>query len=253
MEKAFGFEHGSKNRLGDKTAKKLFCEIDEETLSCCEEHDRALVSSEDFLFRQKSNKEFFELLFQEHQALAGNQEFIRELKQFIHTVPMLPSSRKDFTLSFRIQFSPSQSREEIITYLQGIRTKSTVADLAFFAGREMDSCDWQPFLKAAFERNPVSVGFCANTDVQQVYELLKSWPDESIYSGNRVAQPDEVVNFKRGDGIEKALTLANVIHKRNLGSKGELSVHSGEVLLHFENLKFRFSTAKGFEGLKLAV
>jgi hypothetical protein len=246
MEKAFGYEHGSKNRLGDKTAKKLFCEIDEEALTFCEEPDRALVSSDDFLFRQKTNKEFFELLFQEHQMLAGNQEFIHDFKQFIHTVPQLPSSNKHFSPVLRIQFSPSKTREEIISYLRGIRTNSVVADLAFYAGRQMDSCDWQPFLKAAFERSPVSIEYFRDMDIDAVYHHLQSWPDDSIYSENRLSQPDEVVNFKRGDGIEKAITLANVIRHRHSGTKGELHIRAGEALLSFDQFKFRFVTAKTF-------
>ena len=41
-------------------------------------------------------------------------------------------------------------------------------------------------------------------------------PDESIYDGKRLALPDEVWNFRRGDGIEKALLLADfIIHKDN--------------------------------------
>ena len=253
MEKAFGYEHGSKNRLGDKTARKLYCEIDEEDFSCCEEPGRTLVSDEEFLFRQKSNNEFFTLLFQEHPALAANDEFIHDLKRFIHTVPGLPSANKHFSPAFPINLTVSQSREEIVVYLQGIRTQSTVTDLAFYAGRQMDSCDWQPFLKAAFERNPVSIEYYRKMDIPAVYEQLLSWPSESIYYENRLSQPDEVVNFRRGDGLEKAVTLANVIRQRIRGSKGELIIRSSEVLLHFDNHRFRFETTKVFPGIKLVV
>ena len=252
MEKAFGYEHDSKNRLGDKTSRKLFCEIDEEDLSCCEEFDRALVSADDFLFKQTTNKDFFELLLQEYPALSSNAEFIHDLKQFIHTVPGLPSSNKDFTPSVPIRITPAQSREAIIESLQKIRPASTVADLAFYAGRYMESCDWQPFLKSAFERNPVSVDTFAKTDLSAAYEQITAWPNESIYSENRIAQPDEVVNFKRGDGIEKALLMANLIHRKQSGSKGELLIYGKEVVLRYPNLKFRFETGKTFPDTKLA-
>ena len=46
---------------------------------------------------------------------------------------------------------------------------------------------------------------------QEVYNILHDMPDESIYEGKRLALPDEVWNFKRGDGIEKALLLADFI------------------------------------------
>ena len=52
--------------------------------------------------------------------------------------------------------------------------------------------------------------------LQKFTHILKEMPDESIYDGKRLALPDEVWNFKRGDGIEKALLLADfLIHKNN--------------------------------------
>ena len=43
----------------------------------------------------------------------------------------------------------------------------------------------------------------------------KSLPDESIYGpGPRCAQPDEIWNAQRGDGLEKALLLATLLHSR---------------------------------------
>ena len=117
----------------------------------------------------------------------------------------------------------------------------------------MESCDWQPFLKSAFERNPVSVDTFAGMELIAVYNRLKEWPNESIYSENRIAQPDEVVNFKRGDGIEKALLMANLVRKQQSGSKGELLIYGKEVVLHYPNLKFRFETGKAFPETKLVL
>ena len=53
-------------------------------------------------------------------------------------------------------------------------------------------------------------------DLALLYQQLQTWPDESIYDGNRLALPDEVVNFQRGDGIEKALTMVNVAKSRHI-------------------------------------
>ena len=44
-------------------------------------------------------------------------------------------------------------------------------------------------------------------------------PILSIYDGPaRLAQPDEVWNFRRGDGFEKALLVANVLRARGAGA-----------------------------------
>ena len=124
-----------------------------------------------------------------------------------------------------------------------------MADLAFYAGRFMDSCNWEPFLKAAFERNPVSIEFFREMDAQLVYGTLQSWPDELIYDGNRLALPDEVVNFRRGDGIEKAITLANVLKNRTATSKITMETGDRQVILHSDHHTFTFNTGKEFPSL----
>jgi hypothetical protein len=110
----------------------------------------------------------------------------------------------------------------------------------------MDMCEWEPFLKAAFERNPVSVAFFKDCDLQTAYCQLKEWPNESIYDGNRLALPDEVVNYQRGDGIEKALVLANLLTSRDKGTYVHFTVKGSEVMVRFGQLVFKFSTLKSF-------
>jgi hypothetical protein len=215
LEKAFAYEHDSKNRIGDKTSRKLFCEIDEEDLSHSAEPGRTVITPDQPAFQLKTNKEFFGLFQQEFPLLEANKDFMNDLKKFVHTIPKLPSANKTFASSRHLAISPLQLREEIIAILSGLRKESVTADLAFYAGRQMDSCDWMPFLKAAFERNPVSVDFFREMELDQVFAVLSGWSDESIYEGNGVAQPDEVVNYQRGKGIEKAVTFANVAKSRH--------------------------------------
>ena len=93
----------------------------------------------------------------------------------------------------------------------------------------MDSCDWAPFFKAAFERNPVSVGFFREMELPGMFAELQSWPNESIYDSNRLALPDEVVNYRRGDGIEKALTMINIARARHIKITREQ--HPGQIIL----------------------
>jgi hypothetical protein len=211
LEKAFAYEHDSKNKIGDKTAKKLFCEIDEEDLSVSIEKERAVIAADNFIFSQKTNKTFF-TFFQ--------QEF-----------PSHP-----------VTISPLQSRDEIIGELSGIRKHSVTTDLAFYAGRQMDSCDWKPFLKAAFERNPVSVDYFREMKIDQVYMILSGWPDESIYDGNGLAMPDEVVNYRRGEGVEKAITFANIAKSRHLEIIREHQ--DKKIILKIDHHRFEFPYTK---------
>ena len=231
LEKAFGYEHGSKNRLGDKTGRKLYCEMDEEDLYLQPIDHRFRIYNEDELFNLRPYPAFIDMLKQNFPGLENHPLFFTDLKKFVHTVPVLPSANKEFTASHPIILSPDQTREEIIHHLHSVRnsifnirnskfesprTENLIADLAFYAGRFMDSCDWKPFFKAAFERNPVSIVKFHEIDLQAVYEQLQSWPADSIYEGNRLALPDEVVNFQRGDGLEKAITLMNIARSRHV-------------------------------------
>ena len=242
LEKAFAYEHDSKNKLGDKTAKKLFCEIDEEDLSINIEKERAVLAADNFIFSQKTNKDFFALFQQEFLALAANKGFMDDLRKFVHTIPSLPSSNKHFSPSFPVTLSIALSRDEIISVLSGIRKHSITVDLAFYAGRQMDSCDWKPFLKAAFERNPVSVDYFSEMEMDQAYTVLMAWPDESIYEGNGLAMPDEVVNYQRGEGIEKAITLANIAKSRHFDII--LEHQDKKIILKIEHQRFEFPYTK---------
>ncbi|NQV03512.1 MAG: hypothetical protein HQ542_12755, partial [Bacteroidia bacterium] len=119
--------------------------------------------------------------------------------------------------------------------------------LALYTGRFMDYCDWESFLKAVMERNPVSIAFFREMDLQDVYNMLLEWPSESIYKGNRLALPDEVVNFQRGDGIEKALTMANIIKARNRSGKISLTIDYQKVKVKRSEKQFSFKSDKHFK------
>lgn len=264
IEKAFGYEHGSKNRLGDKNGLKLLGEIDEEDFSFQQPTGRYLVDSDHPIFNSVAYLSFIEGLKLLYPGLENQEVFFTDLKKFLHTIPRLPSTDKIFTNTQRekgltdslkrsfpgkLGISPNQSRQEIFDILQTMRLQpstsedgSSVVDLAFYAGRHMESCDWKPFFKAAFERNPVSVTHFHGKEMREVYSELTSWKEDSIYDGNRLALPDEVVNFKRGDGIEKAIALANVATQRSIQvsfdqNGGQVTVLAGDELFEFSSSK----------------
>jgi hypothetical protein len=261
LEKAFSYEHGSKNRLGEKEGRKLLCEMEEEDFYLQPIDARFIINAEDEIFNPGNYHTFLAALQIKFPKLSENKFFIHDLKRFIHTEPKLPSSNKSFSPSHHLTISPSQSREEIIDYLSGIRKEkseiqhpvssiqhpaSIIADLAFYAGRFMDSCDWEPFFKAAFERNPVSVSFFKDWELETAYCKLNEWPNESIYDGNRLALPDEVVNFKRGDGIEKALVMLNLLRSRNKGNDSSFNINGSQVVVRSGQDTFKFTTKKSF-------
>ncbi|GAG02526.1 unnamed protein product, partial [marine sediment metagenome] len=131
-------------------------------------------------------------------------------------------------------------------YLQSIRPTNITADLAFYAYRDMESCDWAPFIKAAVERNPVSIQVAESMSVEEVYQWLEGMKNVSIYDGKRLAQPDEVANYQTGDGLEKALLLANVIRQKNPEQNIELTVDNNEVILKGQS-EYGFVSGKGFK------
>ncbi|MDP4282392.1 MAG: hypothetical protein Q8867_09630 [Bacteroidota bacterium] len=239
LEKAFGYEHGSKNRIGDKTGKKLLCEMEEEDLSLIPVSGRILISPNDDLFAQRSYGEFLEDMNKRFPDLDSKTGLAADFRKFIHTVPRLPSSNKQFTPDFPVKINPQDSREKIIAYLSSIRNNSVVADLAFYTGRHMNICDWRPFLKAAYERNPVSVEYFSEKDPEAIYHELQKWPGESIYDSNRLALPDEVVNFKHGDGLEKAITFMNVMKSRYISFHTETQGESISVKVNDQKFCFR--------------
>jgi hypothetical protein len=79
--------------------------------------------------------------------------------------------------------------------------------------------------------------------IKQAYEWLGQIRNDSIYDNGRLAQPDEVANYRTGDGLEKAFLLANVIHNRDSAQDIEITVDKDEVLLNGQN-KYGFQSTK---------
>ncbi len=52
-------------------------------------------------------------------------------------------------------------RADVIARLESLRDTNDLADLAFYAYRDLNRTEPQPFLKAALERCPVSIAACA--------------------------------------------------------------------------------------------
>ncbi len=250
-EVLFQYEHGSNYRIGDKTFEKLLDEVsDEDFLNYelagrirCDKLEELIEKHKPDLRNPESRSAFREFI---SPVISDSEQFVDELADFLHTDANLPASDKNFLPSEAIEVKVGQTRQEIIEYLESQREKNVTADLAFYAYRDMSSCQWDPFVKAAVERNPVSIRMTESMSIDQVYEWLGEMPDQSIYDGQRLAQPDEVANFRSGDGIEKAFLLANVIRDRDPSEGFEITARGSEVIVEVPN-KYKFASAKSLD------
>ncbi|MGD2095844.1 MAG: hypothetical protein PVH77_12625 [Phycisphaerales bacterium] len=249
-EVLFHYEHGSNYRIADKTFDKLLAEVSDEDFVPYQLPDRIRCDQiEDFIEKQKPDikstegkdalKKFIE------PVIPNAQQFVEELADFIHINAKLPSQGKNFLSAAPIEISVEQNREQIIDYLQGARQNNTTADLAFYAYRDMESCDWAPFIKAAVERNPVSLQMAKNMSIDETYTWLEQMNNNSIYDNKRLAQPDEVANYKTGDGLEKAFLLANIVHQRSPEQNIEITTYQDKVIVKAQN-EYRLTSSKGF-------
>ena len=81
---------------------------------------------------------------------------IEALIDFIHLKPRLPNAENKTAVSTPpIPITPGMNRAEICETLSQLRDQHPVADLAFYAARDLSKTDWHPFITAALERNPV--------------------------------------------------------------------------------------------------
>ncbi len=250
-EVLFHYEHGSNYRVADTSFEKLLAEVSDEDflpyqipgrIRC--DLLRDFVEKEKPDLRNARGRAIFKTFVE--SVIPDAEQFVNELAEFLHTEAKLPALDKNWLPPDPLEISSEQSREQIISYLQHKRQSNVTADLAFYAYRDMARCDWNPFIKAAVERNPVSVRMTADMSLDQVYAWLGQMSESSIYDQQRLAQPDEVANYKTGDGIEKAILLANVVRQRNPRQDIELIADKDGITLKGTG-EYRFTSAKGFE------
>ena len=250
-EVLFHYEHGSNYKIADRTHEKLLAEVNDEDFVRyelparirCDKLNEFLQEHEPDLQTPDGRDALSEFLA---PAVPEADKFVGELADFLQIQPKLPTPDKNFIAAEPLKIDPKLDRDEIIDYLRHIRRHNATADLAFYAYRDMTTCDWLPFVKAALERNPVSIKAAENMSLNQTYDWLQAMKDASIYDGNRLAQPDEVANYHSGDGLEKALLLANVIRCRNTEQDITITVDNNEVVLRAGD-EYRFASAKGLE------
>ncbi|NLX26863.1 MAG: hypothetical protein GXY61_13050 [Lentisphaerae bacterium] len=254
IERAFAYEHSSPYKVSDDaTRDKLLEEIDEYDFYCEPIADRILLNKlSDYLknnpishFDKASMTELAEKI-DCTKDMSRKMSVLEGLIDFIHLEPELPNVKeKRFNGPGPIAIKPGMQREEIIEYLKGLRASHPVADLAFYASRDLSITQWGPFLQAALDRNPVVVEKTQALSDEELIETLANIANESVYDGSRVAQPDEVWNFQRGDGVERAIALADVWKKRHPETPITLRCEEAKVTLQLGTRAIRFESRKG--------
>ncbi len=251
-EKAFGFENGSPYRITDNTRPKLLEDIDAENFECSPLASRIVLNDlEAFVASHNididKTKDFNKLKVQFASSCLNAEIALESLIQFCQVKPRLPDATvKAFAENHEpLDIHPAMGRDAIITRIEAIRAQNPVADLSFYAYRDLTRIDPSPYLKACIERNPVCIEALQERPEAEVVAYITALPSQSIYDdAGRLAQPDEVWNFGRGDGLEKAMLLAAVLHART-GAEVTIEIDSQNATCHHRDNKTPFITHKG--------
>jgi len=250
-EVLFHYEHTSNHRIASSGYDKLLAEVSSEDYlpykysdrMCCETF-ASFVEYENIDIVSAAGREKLSSYLK--PFVPDADRFVAELADFLRLQVKLPGPDKNFVAAGPIEISPEKTRTEIIEYLKSIRKSNTTADLAFYAYRDVQSCDWLAFAKAALERNPVSLQAGPDKSLDEVYKWLNSMAAVSIYPDSRLAQPDEVVNYQTGDGLEKAFALANIIRDRDADQEVQIIADDKDVIVKARS-EFCFSSAKALK------
>ncbi len=254
-EHAFAYEHGSPYRLSDSTRAKLLDDIDEEEYMSAPLPGRMVLND-------------FETFIRDSQLDCSKPEHIRRLKDelgqgceragtaidalvaFCRVEPRLPDpeTKRFVTEGEPLGLLPSMNRDQLIARLEELRPVHPVVDLAFYSYRDLNRSDTWPFLLAALERNPVSLEGAREMSDAEVIGFVSDMPSQSIYDEEgRLAQPDEVWNYGRGDGVEKAILIANILRDRRPDAQLELVVEAERARLMLDGDVLEFVSSKGLQ------
>lgn len=255
-ERVFAYEHNSPFRFTDGTADKLMADIEHEEFRPSPLPHRMIFNDWQRFVREHRldlrRREDLERLKSRFEGDCMDADMtLQALVRFCHTDPRLPdgASKTFETQAPPLALTHAMTRDQIIARLESIRERNPMAQAAFYAYRDLSRCEPQPFLRAALQRNPVAVEALRDQTPEAVADRLRALPSESIYDGPaRLAQPDEVWNFQRGEGIEKAVLLADVLHARN--PQTPLSIHigkDGRATLNGPGGPWQFDGVKGLQ------
>jgi hypothetical protein len=252
LETIFTYEHNSRSSFSMPTREALLNEIDDEEFSHTPLKNRIMIQDAEKFLEENSETPFEEVsekFMQLTRASECNKEetvklLFTQLGDFLNVRPRLPDPKKRSVSTDPLDLNTEMSRQDIHDYITQKSGTNEVALLSLYAYRQMDKIEWKPFVMAALERNPVSLEGLKGKTPEGAYQLLLGMPGDSIYDGKRLAQPDEVWNFGRGDGLEKAFVLANFLYNESRPETMKIKVSDSEVLLSADSKNYFFESGK---------
>ncbi|MBC8206343.1 MAG: hypothetical protein ISR85_04520 [Kiritimatiellales bacterium] len=250
-ERAYAYEHAGPFKVSDNTRDKLLEEIDSDEFYCDPLPKRICMPKLEEFFKDNpilhyDAESMAELGKKLECRNAQKNEMLAALADFVHLEPEFPTLGKKVSKPWKkIELTAEMGRDEVIKTIESIRDENPSADLAFYSLRDMTRCDWAPFLKAALERNPACIQATKELSDDELFQTLEKMNSESIYDGPRLAQPDEIWNFQTGDGLEKAILLADVWKTRHPDEIIELDVQTGRAHMTLGTKTISFESNKG--------
>jgi hypothetical protein len=251
LEKMFEYEHTSKLNVAFESRAQLIKEIEGDEFHLSPLPGKIMLNEVEKIIDENKGKslQVIEDLFIKFNGVIPAEilgEMFMEIRNFIYTDPRLPDEHKNFIKATIPEISVEDSRGKITDSILKTIDISELSLLSLYVYRQMDMIAWLPFIKAAIERNPVCFNDLKEKSIDEVYGILKVMPNESIYDGQRLSLPDEVWNFRCGDGIEKSLLLADMILNRNNRAEITIEINNEKVALNYNNQNFEFISGKSF-------
>ena len=250
LEKLLEYEHSSKVSMNEETRSKLLAEVDNEEFSHNPISGKIMLNDVEAFLKKRLNtdlrtieEEFSKSFPTEHTDCL--KRMFADIGTFTVTEPQLPSDDRQYVEEVSPSLEVTDSRDDIIRKITELSGESEMALLTLYAYRDMERTDWRPFVKAAIERNPVSHAPLEGKTTDEIFEAIGHLKNESIYDSGRMAQPDEVWNFGRGDGAEKAFVMAGVLINNDPTATITLSLQGDTVILECYGKEYHFVTSKG--------
>jgi hypothetical protein len=252
MEKLLAYESSFPYRFNDETRERLMMEVAGEDFESGPLPGRIVLDDLEELVKARRvdirTREGAALLVEQVASSCPRAEdAIERLRRFCWIDPRLPEANAKTFLKDQpsLGLDLSMERADVVARLESLRGTNELAGLAFYAYRDLNRTEPQPFLKAALERCPVSIAATAALDDEAAVRAVEAFASESIYDGPaRLAQPDEVWNYRRGDGVEKALLLANVLRSRHPERPLSIAITPDSAALTAGIRTYRFASTK---------
>jgi hypothetical protein len=252
LETVFEYEHSTRHTFTETGSEALLREIDDEEFSIVPLQDLLVLQDVLTYLQQNTESTEIDLMKFSLEHVKGSRKFTKdmikllftELGRFLKVEPQLPDIKKQFIQTEPLNIHIGQSRSEIVELIKLKSIDHELALLSLCSYRDISGTVWKPFLKAALERNPVSLEGLKGKTADEAFRLISDLPNDSIYDGQRLAMPDEVWNFGRGDGIEKALVMANYLLNELKIKRINLIIENEVVHLECGVMQYRFFSEK---------